>query len=123
MPHHLAHAASAFYLSGFDEALILVSDGMGEVHSMTVAVGQGTEIKVLKQVPAFHSLGTLYGVFTLYLGFCMNMDEYKVMGLAPYGRPERYFSKVMELVSLQPDGTYTVPVVRTGPNALPTGDA
>src|SRR5882757_1990607 len=106
VPHHLAHAASAFYPSGFEESLILVSDGMGEIHSLTVAVGTGREIKILKQVPAFHSLGILYGVFTLFLGFFMNMDEYKVMGLAPYGNPRRYFDKVMELVSLKNDGTY-----------------
>jgi carbamoyltransferase len=110
VPHHLAHAAGTFYPSGFEEALILVSDGMGEVHSMTVAVGQGTEIETLKQGSAFHSLGILYGVFTLYLGFYMNMDEYKVMGLAPYGNPRRYFAQVMELVNLKADGTYTVPV-------------
>jgi len=109
VPHHLAHAASAFYLSGLEESLILVSDGMGEVHSMTVAIGQGTEIEILKQVPAFHSLGILYGVFTLYLGFYMNMDEYKVMGLAPYGNPRRHFDKVMELVNLKSDGTYLIP--------------
>ncbi|HWX21798.1 MAG TPA: carbamoyltransferase C-terminal domain-containing protein [Candidatus Binatia bacterium] len=109
VPHHLAHAASAYYLSGFEEALILVSDGMGEVHSMTVALGQGKEIRILKQVPAFHSLGILYGVFTLYLGFYMNMDEYKVMGLAPYGNPRRHFDKVMELVSLKDDGSYVIP--------------
>lgn len=109
VPHHVAHAASAFYPSGFEESLILVSDGMGEVHSLTVAVGKGTEIKILKQLPAFHSLGILYGVFTLHLGFFMNMDEYKVMGLAPYGNPRRYFDKVMELVSLKSDGTYIIP--------------
>ncbi len=108
VPHHLAHAASAFYLSGFDESLILVSDGMGEVHSMTVAVGRGTDIQVLKQIAAFHSLGILYGVFTLYLGFYMNLDEYKVMGLAPYGNPRHYFDKVMEMVSLKNDGTYII---------------
>ena len=110
VPHHVAHAASAFYPSGFEEALILVSDGSGEVHSMTVAVGQGSEIKVLQQLLTFHSLGILYGVFTMYLGFCMNMDEYKVMGLAPYGNPRRYFNKLMEMVSLKEDGTYTIPV-------------
>jgi carbamoyltransferase len=76
---------------------------------MTVAVGRGREITTLKQASAFHSLGVLYGVFTLYLGFCMNMDEYKVMGLAPYGNPRRYFEKVMELVNLKNDGTYTIP--------------
>ena len=81
--HHLAHAASAFYPSGFDEALILVSDGMGEAVSATVAVGRGNDIQVLAEIPAFHSLGSLYGVFSLYLGFYMNSDEYKVMGLAP----------------------------------------
>src|SRR4051812_11985157 len=82
--HHMAHAASAFYPSGFDQALILVSDGMGEAHSATVALGKGNDIEVLAEIPAFHSLGTLYGVFSLYLGFYMNSDEYKVMGLAPY---------------------------------------
>ena len=108
--HHLAHAASAFYPSGFDEALILISDGMGEVHSMMVAVGQGSDIKILKQVPALHSLGTLYGVFTLYLGFYMGLDEYKVMGLAPYGNPRRYYNRIMDLIKLKDDGTYLVPL-------------
>jgi len=110
VPHHLAHAASAFYVSGFDESLILISDGMGEVQSMTVAVGKGADITVLAQVPAFHSLGTLYGVFTLHLGFYMNSDEYKVMGLAPYGNSRRFFKQIMEFVSLKSDGTYTIPV-------------
>src|SRR5438552_1852251 len=96
--HHLAHAASAFYPSGFDESLILVSDGMGEVHSMMIAVGQGTDIKVVKQIPALHSLVTLYGVFTYYLGFYMGLDEYKVMGLAPYGNPRRYYNRLLEFV-------------------------
>jgi carbamoyltransferase len=109
--HHLAHAASTFYPSGFDEALILVTDGMGELESTTIAVGSGHEIKVIKQVKALHSLGILYGVFTLYLGFFMNLDEYKVMGLAPYGNPRRYFDRLMELVNLRADGTYTVPVL------------
>ena len=108
--HHLAHAASAFYPSGFEESLILVSDGMGEVHSMMVAVGKGTDIKILKQVPALHSLGTLYGVFTLYLGFFMGLDEYKVMGLAPYGNPRRYYDRLMDLIKLKDDGTYNIPL-------------
>jgi len=101
VPHHLAHAASAFYLSGFNDALILISDGMGEVQSMTVATGQGTDIKILAEIPAFHSLGTLYGVFTHYLGFHINSDEYKVMGLAPYGNSRRFFNQIMEFVSLR----------------------
>ena len=108
--HHLAHAASAFYPSGFSEALILVSDGMGEIHSMTVAVGQGTNITVLKQVSSLHSLGILYGVFTMYLGFYFGVDEYKVMGLAPYGNPRKYYSQIADLVHLRDDGTYTIPL-------------
>lgn len=118
--HHIAHAASAFYPSGFEEALIVVSDGMGEAHSMTVALGRGTDITILKQVPAFHSLGILYGVFTLHLGFYMGMDEYKVMGLAPYGNPRRYFDKVMELVSLKSDGSYTIPAFASDKTPLET---
>jgi natural product biosynthesis luciferase-like monooxygenase protein len=108
--HHRAHAASAFYPSGFDDALILISDGMGEVQSMTVAIGEGNDIKVVTELPAFHSLGTLYGVFTHYLGFYINSDEYKVMGLAPYGNPRRFFDQMMEFVSLRNDGTYTLPI-------------
>jgi natural product biosynthesis luciferase-like monooxygenase protein len=111
VPHHLAHAASAFYPSGMGEALILVSDGMGEAHSMTVALGKGRDITVLAQIPAFHSLGMLYGVFTLYLGFYMNSDEYKVMGLAPYGDPRRFYDRMMQFVSLKSDGTYTIPIL------------
>jgi carbamoyltransferase len=110
VPHHLAHAASAYYPSGFDEALILVSDGMGEVHSMSVAIGTRHDVRIIKQIPALHSLGTLYGVFTLYLGFYMGLDEYKVMGLAPYGNPRRYYDKTMEFIRLKNDGTYTIPI-------------
>jgi carbamoyltransferase len=108
--HHLAHAASAFYPSGFDESLILVSDGMGEIHSMMIAAGSGADIKVLKQIPAVHSLGILYGVFTLYLGFYMGLDEYKVMGLAPYGNPRKHYNQIVEFVKFKDDGTYTIPL-------------
>ncbi len=108
--HHLAHAASAFFPSGFSESLILVSDGMGEINSMTVAVGQGKDITVLRQVSSLHSLGILYGVFTLYLGFYFGVDEYKVMGLAPYGNQRKYYSQISDLVHLREDGTYTIPL-------------
>lgn len=111
VPHHLAHAASAFYLSGLEESLILVADGSGEVESTTVAVGRGNEITILKRIPALHSLGLLYGVGTLYLGFDFGLDEYKVMGLAPYGDARRLFSTFMDLVHLQEDGGYTIPVL------------
>lgn len=111
VPHHLAHAASAFYQSGFDESLVLVSDGMGETDSMTVwTAGKGTDLKLIASVPAFHSLGVLYSAFTLYLGFDFNMDEYKVMGLAPFGDKRKYFNQVMELVRLKDDGTYAIPL-------------
>jgi len=111
VPHHLAHAASAFYVSGFEEALILVADGMGEVHSMTIAVARGRDITTLAQVPALHSLGLLYGVVTLHLGFEFGLDEYKVMGLAPHGDPRRYFGQFMGLIKLEADGTCTIPVL------------
>ncbi len=109
--HHLAHAASSFYLSGFDDALVIVSDGMGEVHSMTAFAGSGDDLEVIRQIPALHSLGVLYGVVTLHLGFFMGLDEYKVMGLAPYGDPRRYTDRVLELISLKPDGTYSIPIL------------
>jgi carbamoyltransferase len=111
VPHHLAHAASAFYLSGFNESLILVADGMGEFHSATVGIGSGNQIQTIKEIPALDSLGILYGIFTLYLGFYMGLDEYKVMGLAPYGNPRRYFKKLMELVQLKGGGTYAIPIL------------
>ncbi|HET7792707.1 MAG TPA: carbamoyltransferase C-terminal domain-containing protein [Rhizobacter sp.] len=110
VPHHLAHAASAFYQSGFKESLVFVSDGMGETDSMTVYTAQGADLKLLASVPAFHSLGVLYSAFTLYLGFDFNMDEYKVMGLAPFGDKRKYFNQVMELVRLKDDGTYAIPL-------------
>ena len=111
VPHHLAHAASVFYLSGFKESLILIADAMGEIHSTTIAIGRENDINILKQITAPHSLGILYGVFTLYLGFYMGLDEYKVMGLAPYGDPRRYFNKLMEYIHLKNDGTYTIPLL------------
>jgi carbamoyltransferase len=111
VPHHLAHAASAFYLSGLEESLILVADGSGEMESTTVAVGRGNDITILKRIPALHSLGLLYGLGTLYLGFDFGLDEYKVMGLAPYGDSRRLFDTFMDLVHLQDDGGYTIPVL------------
>ena len=110
VPHHLAHAASAFYQSGFAESLVLVSDGMGETESMTMFAANEHGFETLASVPAFHSLGVLYSVFTLYLGFDFNMDEYKVMGLAPFGDKRRYFNDVMGLIRLKDDGTYLIPV-------------
>lgn len=110
VPHHLAHAASTFYLSGFKESLIVIMDGMGELQSMTALIGTPEGMNIIQEIPAFHSLGILYGVFTLYLGFDFGMDEYKVMGLAPYGNPRRYFNQMMDFVNLKPDGTYAIPL-------------
>jgi len=109
--HHLAHAASTFFVSGMEAALVVVADGMGEQEGLTIAVGSGRRIEPIKRIPSIHSLGILYGLFTLYLGFDFNMDEYKVMGVAPYGNPRRYFDKIMGLVKLQDDGTHTIPLL------------
>ncbi len=111
VPHHLAHAASAWYLSGLPESLILVADGMGEIESLTVALGYENKIEILMQIPALHSLGILYSIFTLYLGFEFNQDEYKVMGLAPYGNSSRYLKEVMPLVHLNNNGAFSIPVL------------
>ena len=85
--HHYSHAASAFYPSPFDEALILTLDGVGEWATTTVAHGKGKQITMLKEIHFPHSLGLLYSAFTYYTGFKVNSGEYKVMGLAPYGKP------------------------------------
>lgn len=118
VPHHLAHAASAYYPSGYEEALVLVADGMGETESLTVAVGSGGKLSVLHRIPALHSLGTLYGVFTLYLGFDMAMDEYKVMGLAAFGDRRRYYPAMMRMVRLLDRGSITVPVLASDHNLM-----
>jgi carbamoyltransferase len=111
VPHHMAHAASAFYLSGFDDALIVVADGMGEIESLTVAIGEGDAIRVLRRYSIPQSLGILYSVFTLYLGFEMMMDEYKVMGLAPYGDPGRYRDEMKQVIELGDGGSYQIPIL------------
>ncbi len=117
VPHHLAHAASAFYVSGYDESLILVSDGMGEMHSVTVAIGhRDNTIEILKQIPALHSVGILYGIVTHYLGFDFGLDEYKVMGLAPYGNARVHFNKFKDFVHLKDGGVYTIPVLAADKN-------
>ena len=118
VPHHLAHAASTYYLSGAKEALIMVCDGMGEAHSLTVAIGQGNEIHIIKQFPALHSMGILYGLITHFLGFDMSFDEYKVMGLAPYGNPQNTYERFMELVKLGEKGTYTIPFLLANKTTL-----
>ena len=86
--HHLSHAASAFYPSPFKEALILTADGVGEWGTTTVAIGKENELEIVKEIHFPHSLGLLYSAFTYYTGFKVNSGEYKLMGLAPYGKPQ-----------------------------------
>ena len=86
--HHLSHAASAFYPSPFKEAAILTIDGVGEWCTASIGIGNGKDIKFLKELSFPHSVGLLYSAFTYYLGFKVNSGEYKLMGLAPYGNPE-----------------------------------
>jgi carbamoyltransferase len=104
--HHESHAASAFFPSPFLDAAIVTLDGVGEWPTATIAVGERNRISILKEQNFPHSLGLLYSAFTYYTGFKVNSDEYKVMGLAPYGRP-RYKDLIFkELVALRDDGSF-----------------
>lgn len=103
--HHLSHAASAYYFSGFDEAAIFTVDGVGEWPTTTYGWGRGSEIGRLEQVDFPDSLGFFYSAVTGYLGFEVNEGEYKVMGLAPYGEPV-YVDQLRELLHLQDAGQY-----------------
>jgi len=104
--HHLSHAASAFFPSPFEEALILTMDGVGEWATTSVAVGRGNQLEIIREIHFPHSLGLLYSAFTYYTGFKVNSGEYKLMGLAPYGRP-RYTDKIFDhLLDLKPDGSF-----------------
>jgi carbamoyltransferase len=103
--HHLSHAASAFFPSPFDEAVVLTADGVGEWATTTVAVGKSNNLEIKKEIHFPHSLGLLYSAFTYYTGFKVNSGEYKLMGLAPYGKPI-YENKIKQLVDLKEDGTF-----------------
>jgi carbamoyltransferase len=104
--HHLSHAASAFYPSPFEEAIILTADGVGEWATTTVAIGKKDNLEIKKELHFPHSLGLLYSAFTYYTGFKVNSGEYKLMGLAPYGKP-LYADKILEnLIDLKDDGTF-----------------
>ena len=103
--HHLSHAASAFFPSPFEEAVILTADGVGEWATTTVAVGKGNNLEIKKEIHFPHSLGLLYSSFTYYTGFKVNSGEYKLMGLAPYGVPI-YEDKIKQLIDIKEDGTF-----------------
>lgn len=104
--HHMSHAASAYYPSGFDEAAILVVDGVGEWSTTSIFHGVGDEIRGIKEIKFPHSLGLLYSAFTQYCGFKVNSGEYKLMGLAPFGNPK--FEKLIyeNLIEVKGDGSF-----------------
>lgn len=104
--HHESHAASAFFPSPFDRAAVLTLDGVGEWTTAAFGVGEGNRVRLIDHVAFPHSLGLLYSAFTYYCGFKVNSGEYKLMGLAPYGRPI-YRDRVLErLIDLRPDGSF-----------------
>ena len=104
--HHLSHAASAFFPSPFEEAVVLTMDGVGEWATTSAAIGKGKSLEVFKEIHFPHSLGLLYSAFTYYTGFKVNSGEYKVMGLAPYGEP-KYVDKIFKhLIDVKADGSF-----------------
>ena len=104
--HHLSHAASAFFSSPYDEAIILTLDGVGEWATTTVSLGKNNKINILKEIHFPHSLGLLYSAFTYFLGFKVNSGEYKVMGLAPYGEPKFKDIILGKLIDVKQDGSF-----------------
>jgi carbamoyltransferase len=106
--HHLSHAASAFFPSPFNEAIVLTADGVGEWATTTVAIGKGNNLEIKKEIHFPHSLGLLYSAFTYYAGFKVNSGEYKLMGLAPYGKPI-YEDKIKNnLIDIKEDGSFHI---------------
>ena len=103
--HHLSHAASAFFPSPFEEAVVLTADGVGEWATTTVAIGKKNKLDIIKEIHFPHSLGLLYSSFTYYIGFKVNSGEYKLMGLAPYGKPI-YKEKIYKIIDVKKDGSF-----------------
>ncbi len=103
--HHLSHASSAFFLSPFEEAAIVTVDGIGEWNSVGIFYGNKNKIKLLKSIKFPHSLGLFYSTITAFLGFKVNNDEYKVMGLSAYGKPA-YYNKLRKLIDIKKDGSF-----------------
>lgn len=106
--HHLSHAASAFFPSPFERAAVLTIDGVGEWSTTSIAIGEGNDLKIIKEVHFPHSLGLLYSAFTYYIGFKVNSGEYKLMGLAPYGKPR--FADIIrkKLITVKDDGSFQI---------------
>jgi carbamoyltransferase len=104
--HHLSHAASAFFPSPFEKAVVLTMDGVGEWATTSAAIGEGNKLEIFQEIHFPHSLGLLYSALTYYTGFKVNSGEYKVMGLAPYGDP-KYAKLILDhLIDLKPDGSF-----------------
>lgn len=110
--HHLAHAASAAYTSGWSECLVVVNDAMGEVDSLTVYKFHDGKLERIRSISAGDSIGIFYSLVTLHLGFDFNSDEYKIMGLAPYGDPNRFRPFFEKAVELRDDGSIRIPILR-----------
>ena len=104
--HHQSHAASAFYPSPFQDAVVLTLDGVGEWATATTAVGDGNALEITREIHFPHSLGLLYSAFTYHAGFRVNSGEYKLMGLAPYGEPKHTRRILDNLIDLKPDGSF-----------------
>jgi len=104
--HHLSHAASAFFPSPFEEAIVLTADGVGEWATTTVAIGKANNLEIKKETHFPHSLGLLYSAFTYYTGFKVNSGEYKLMGLAPYGVPIYEDRIINNLIDIKEDGSF-----------------
>ena len=104
--HHLSHAASAFFPSPFNEAIVLTADGVGEWATTTVAIGKANNLEIKKEIHFPHSLGLLYSAFTYYTGFKVNSGEYKLMGLAPYGVPIYEDKIINNLIDIKEDGSF-----------------
>ncbi len=110
--HHLAHAASAFYTSGWEECLVIVVDGMGEAYGASVYLARERRLHPVHRIAASDSIGILYSIVTLHLGFDFNSDEYKVMGLAPYGQGSRFGAFFEDAVKLREDGGWQIDLLR-----------
>lgn len=104
--HHISHAASAFYPSPFQKAVILTIDGVGEWATTTIGVGDGDKLRLIEQISYPHSLGLLYSAFTYFCGFKVNSGDYKFMGLAPYGKPKYYDVIREKMIDIKEDGSY-----------------
>jgi carbamoyltransferase len=110
--HHLSHAASAYFTSGWDECLVVVLDAMGETQSGSIFHASRGNLEKIREISANDSLGILYSLVTYHLGFDFNSDEYKIMGLAPYGDPRQFEGVFQRMLECRPDGTVRTPILR-----------